>query len=329
MPDATPHASSAPPRKARSLNPAAAKVLMLVNRKAGAGRGRAIVEQVIAELVAAGLKAEVINDLAELHDATQLLLIEGSLRGVLAAGGDGTIAAALNHTPLGTPLAVLPLGTENLLARYLQHLRTPRSVVDLLTRGVVVALDAARAGDRLFSIVFSAGLDAEVVRQVHEHRRGNITHLAYALPLLKSIGGYQFPKLRVTSLDDSCEEFTAEGTWAFAMNLPRYAMNLPIAPGAVGTDGLLDACVLERGTLQSGLWYLGHVLARRHHLLDHVYTARRTGFRIESADGASIPFQVDGDPGGMLPVEIHSLPERLQVIVTPEVATRLGFAAAQ
>jgi diacylglycerol kinase (ATP) len=302
---------------------------MLVNRKAGAGRGRAIVDQVIAALAVQGLEVEAVSDLAELHGRTQTLINERTLRGVVAAGGDGTIAAALNHTPLGTPLAVLPLGTENLLARYLQHLRTPGSVVDLLTRGVVVALDAARAGERLFSIVFSAGLDAEVVRQVHEHRRGNITHLAYALPLLRSISGYQFPKLRVTSLDESCEEFTAEGTWAFAMNLPRYAMNLPIAPGAVGTDGLLDACVLERGTLQSGLWYLGHVLARRHHLLDHVYTARRTGFRIESTGGEAIPYQVDGDPGGVLPVEIHSLPERLHVIVTPEVATRLGFAAAQ
>lgn len=309
------------------LGHSARRVLMLVNRKAGAGRGRAIVQRAVDALAAEDLQATVIAEVAHLHDEAQQASQAGDLRAVVSAGGDGTICAALNNTPPGTPLAILPLGTENLLARYLNHRRTPQSVVDLLTRGVVVALDAARAGNRLFSLVLSAGLDAEVVRLVHKHRKGNITHLAYAAPLMRAIGGYRFPQLRVVALEGDDAVFESTGCWAFAVNLPRYALNLPIAPNAVGTDGLLDTCVLERGSFPSGMWYLGNVLMWRHHLLGSVQTARRAGFRLEPLDDQDVPYQIDGDPGGLLPVEVSSVPERLQVVVTPKTAAVLGFSA--
>ena len=53
------------------------------------------------------------------QEAAQLLTA-GQLRAVVAAGGDGTIRLIAEQTPPGTPLVVLPLGTENLLARYLE-----------------------------------------------------------------------------------------------------------------------------------------------------------------------------------------------------------------
>lgn len=299
---------------------------MLVNRKAGAGRGRAIVERVVEALGARGLRTTLISEIQQLHDATQAALEAGNLRGVLSAGGDGTICAALNHTPSAAPLAVLPLGTENLLARYVGHGRSANSVVELLTSGVVVALDAAEANGRKFCIVLSAGLDSEVVRLVHENRRGNITHLAYVAPVLRSVAAYPFPRIKMTSVTAGEPEFSATGCWSFAVNLPRYALGLPIAPGAVGTDGLLDACVLERGSLQSGLWYLANLVRQRHHLMDTVHTARERSFRLEALGGETITYQIDGDPGGVLPVEVTSLPGRLELIVTAQVAGRLGFA---
>lgn len=322
-PDHTPALATA--RRCLPLSDSAKRVLMLVNRKAGAGRGRAIVQRVVDSLAARKLETTLISDISQLYEASHQASQTGDLRAVVSAGGDGTLCAALNNTPPGTPLAVLPLGTENLLARYLNHRRTPQSIVELLTAGVVVSLDAARAGDRLFSLVVSAGLDAEVVRLVHKHRKGNITHLAYMAPLLRAIGGYRFPRLRVTSLDAGQTQFDSIGCWAFAVNLPRYALNLPIAPHAVGIDGLLDTCVLGKGSFPSGMWYLGNVLMRRHHLLSSVRTARSPSFRIEAVDELEVPYQIDGDPGGVLPVEVSSVPERLQVVVDPKIAAALGF----
>jgi diacylglycerol kinase family enzyme len=40
------------------------------------------------------------------------------------------------------------------------------------------------------------------------------------------------------------------------------------------------------------------------------------------------PFQLDGDPGGELPVEIRVLPGRLTMLVSHEWAERHGFEMA-
>ncbi len=194
-----PTASVESTRMARQIDRGAGRVLILVNRKAGAGRRRVVVDHVVECLASTGIATTVLSDLAELADAAHAAAEAGELRAVVSAGGDGTVTAALNAAPPGTPLAVLPMGTENLLARYLRHRSMPESILSLMTEGVVVPLDAARAGERLFAMVLSAGLDAEVVRRVHDQRTGNITHLAYARPLLQAIGGYQYPKVTATS----------------------------------------------------------------------------------------------------------------------------------
>jgi diacylglycerol kinase family enzyme len=47
--------------------------------------------------------------------------------------------------------------------------------------------------------------------------------------------------------------------------------------------------------------------------------------RIEATNGADVAYQVDGDFGGTLPVDIDVLAGRLRLIVMPDVARRLGF----
>jgi len=48
--------------------------------------------------------------------------------------------------------------------------------------------------------------------------------------------------------------------------------------------------------------------------------------RIES-DG-EVPYQLDGDPGGVLPVEIAAMPGRMCALVTETWAVRHGFQHA-
>jgi diacylglycerol kinase family enzyme len=45
--------------------------------------------------------------------------------------------------------------------------------------------------------------------------------------------------------------------------------------------------------------------------------------RIESDE--PVPYQLDGDPGGLLPVDVEVLPERLRLVVTPAAARACGF----
>jgi diacylglycerol kinase family enzyme len=258
-----------------------------------------------------------------LAEEAERLLAAGELRAVVAAGGDGTARLVADRTPAGTPILVFPLGTENLLARYLEISPDPAKLAQIVADGRCVRLDAGMAGGQLFTLMAGCGFDADVVRRLHQSRQGHIHHWSYAKPILDAIRTYDYPELRVYYTPAGVEgdgEFTHEtftheisARWVFVVNLPRYAGGLCFAPDATGSDGLLDVCTFKEGSLWYGLMYLGGVMLGQHEGMQdfcHVQTRR---VRIQSAAG--VPYQLDGDPGGELPIEIHCVPGRLTLMV--------------
>ena len=106
--------------------------------------------------------------------------------------------------------------------------------------------------------------------------------------------------------------------WLFAFNLPCYGAGLQIAPEADGSDGLLDVCTFRHGGLWHGLYYTAAVLTGTHRWLTD-FAQRRVG-RLRVTSDSKVPYQLDGDPGGFLPVEIEVLPKRLTLVVPQEKA---------
>lgn len=309
------------------LPPEADAVLIAANPKAGPRSGEAKIAALANVLGQGGFRVEVITDLEVLTRRAEEERSAGKLRAVVAAGGDGTISELANRTSSGTPLTVLPLGTENLLAKYFGLIRTPDKAARTIAEGATVQLDAAKAGGRIFLLMAGVGFDADVVRRLHESRRGNIRHLSYFKPIVRSIRSYAYPELRLycrTSCADGAEQLI-RARWAFVTNLPRYAARLRIAPHALGTDGLLDVCSFRRGSLWHGLRYLLCVVAGRHACLADCATGRVTHVRIEADE--PVPYQLDGDPGGVLPVEIEVLPRHLTFVVPVEWGRANGFSA--
>ncbi len=305
----------------------ATKVLMLVNRTAGSSAKKQVADDATKELNKAGFVVEQVENTDQLREA--LRACADNLRCVVAVGGDGTLGAALNETPEGTPLTILPAGTENLMAGYLHRNRRASDLVRLVRDGLTVRLDAGVANGRLFTLLASAGFDADVVRRVHATRitskTGNINHLSYAWPICRAIGGYRYPRIRISGeYSDGTRMEPVEGTWLFGVNLPRYASGLKIAPNASGLDGLLDLCVMKRGQVIAGLWYLWHILRHRHERLPSVSTARVTSCLVESLGDEEVPFQIDGDPGGVLPLHLSVAPRRLRVLISPSAAKQIG-----
>jgi diacylglycerol kinase family enzyme len=109
----------------------------------------------------------------------------------------------------------------------------------------------------------------------------------------------------------------------FVVNVPRYAGGLAISPDAEADDGLLNVCTFREGSLLSGLIYLSGVLLGQHQNWEDYVTVRASEVRITSA--TEVPYQLDGDPGGVLPVEIKILPHRLSLLVSADWARDHGY----
>lgn len=301
----------------QTISAARRTVLISVNPRAGQRHRGALIDQLCGELAERNFPCETFTDIADFEQRATELHAEEHLRAVVAAGGDGTIALLANRTPPGAPLAILPLGTENLLSKHFGLAADVPSLAQIIADGCTWQLDMGDAGGRLFSLMAGCGFDAEVVRLLHTERKGNIHHLSYIKPIVEAIRTYEYPELRVRyvpvdSADaDLSEELTAR--WVFVVNVPRYAGGLNLAPGARGDDGLLDVCTFREGSLWNGLVYLGGVMFGQQESMQDFSHIRTRRLRIEAA--TPVPYQLDGDPGGHLPLEICVRPGRLTVLV--------------
>lgn len=313
-----------------------ATVLIAHNPHAGARPRVPYVRRLEQRLTEDGWQALPVDDLTELGTLATQLGANGRLRAVIAAGGDGTVSAVANRTPLGTPILVYPLGTENLVARYFGYRRRPAAVTQLLQSGREVAIDAGQAGDHLFVLMISAGFDAEVVRQVAAGRVGHIRRWTYAKPLLATLRTYKYPELRLSwagpSLPGTASEQrefeVASVRWIFGMNLSKYAFGLNFAPAASGVDGVLDVCTFSEGSVIQVFRYTWGVLWRRHLKYRDHRMIHCSAMRIEAPEGMTVPYQLDGDFGGFLPVDVRVLPGRLRFLLSESTANRIAAAAA-
>lgn len=301
------------------------EVLISLNPRAGRRSCHDRVQAIGESLTRAGFDVRSTSDLGELASLATESLESGNLRTVIAVGGDGTASIVRNHVPLAVPILPVPTGTENLLGRYVGQCAEPVEVCRSVSEGVVIGLDLCSANGKHFLLMVSAGFDAAVVRSLHENRGGNITRRSYFLPTLRTIRSYRYPKMRLYSQGAGPANMSHDCRWMFGFNLPLYALGLPIAPDASAVDGLLDVCTFERGKVWGVLRYLWHVQRRAHPELADTVMLHSRRFRLEAHDSASIPYQLDGDFGGFLPLDVEVLPGDLRLLVPRAAAQRLGF----
>lgn len=272
------------------------RVAILVNPLAGTGPSGRLVDELLESLRVLDFPTIVCRRREELSDL--VARERESLRCIVSAGGDGTLAEVLNRAP-GVPVALLPLGNENLVAQHFQVPRSGKLLAETIAAGHVSRFDLARANARCFSLMASAGIDAEVVYRVHRGRRGHINRFTYALHILRTLHRYAYPPIEV-EIEETGERLT--GAQVFLFNLPRYALGLPIVPQARPDDGRLNLCVFRRPGIFNLARYAAAVVRRRQERFPDI--VHREVERIRLWSEQKVRLQIDGDPAGRLPVTI-------------------------
>ncbi|KAA5540230.1 protein BmrU [Roseiconus nitratireducens] len=295
------------------------EVIVFTSPNAGNGAAREQIPRLIELIGNSGrnLRCQVVADSQQLVDLTADRRRSGLPQPVVvAAGGDGTLSLVASLTRSDTPLIPMPMGTENLLARYFGQSNDAEAVLRTLLASRSFQMDAGMANGRLFLIMASAGFDAEVVRRLHLRRRGHISRLSYLAPILRTIGRYRFPPVRVRCWDESDELIDDVSVgWAMAFNLPCYAASLRIEPDARSDDGQMDLITFGGRSVLSGLRYIAGIAGGRHRGFADVKRRRVARVRIEAE--RRVAFQLDGDYAGRLPLEIKVLPKRIRLLLPP------------
>ena len=232
-------------------------------------------------------------------------------RMVVAWGGDGTInevASALAFSDV--PLAIVPGGSGNGLARDLGLPLDAARALEVAATGRRRTIDAGRLDESLFFNVAGIGLDAEIARRLAstQARRG-LT--GYMQATLRELPGYRARAYAVEA-NEARTEYRA--LFIALANSRQYGSGAQIAPAARLDDGKLDLVVVEDQPTWQILTQLPAFFRGT--------LAPRPGLRMTQVTSALIQaegpfgFHVDGEPrtcAHLLRVQAH--PGALRVVV--------------
>jgi len=239
---------------------------------------------------------------------------------IIAAGGDGTVRAVAEVVAgTGTPLALLPSGTGNLLARNLKLTLDDipgslRSAFRGADRPVDVARIEIRREDRsvdehVFLVMAGAGLDAKIMSSTDAELKKKVGWIAYAQALVAVLRDKSMLRLEY-KLDDHRNR--SERAQALIVgNCGSLPANILLLPDAVVDDGLLDLIVLKPESIRGWLavtvkifWENG--IVRRTRVGQRLSEMRTNSLDMRQGRSVTVRLnrpeivQLDGDPFGRM-----------------------------
>ncbi|HYL64760.1 MAG TPA: diacylglycerol kinase family protein [Candidatus Methylomirabilis sp.] len=299
--------------------------LLIHNPNAGNGgrRRRRMLDEARRIFASGGIEAELAETTGPGHaiEIAQRANREGRQL-VIACGGDGTLNEVVNGLAASqnghrVPLALLPGGTANILAKELDLPWDIPSAAEKLVHGEVkdIALGLATPLEqpekkKYFLSVAGAGPDGMIVYSIDLDLKARVGILAYWWAGARQVFGYKFPRFRVKTPSE-----TIDASLVIVGRTQHYGGPFKITTHASLYEDQFESLVL---TTQSGLRYLSYLPSLWLGKLrgkEGVYYYKSDSVVCEPLDAKPVYAQVDGEPLARLPVEFKVIPRALKLLV--------------
>jgi len=287
------------------------KTYLFINPASGRFANRRVSE-VISQLDKAGLSptvysiktpAEALSCCSVINQSTEKLL-------VIVAAGDGTVNAVINGLePDKVTLAVLPLGTSNVLAAEIgiKSLEDGiRRIVAGKTKPLSIGLLKMEQESFRFILMAGIGLDGSVVRDVWPLGKRLLRQGAYAISALLSAIKWDSSLIEVVTADH-----TVKCHSVIVCSASRYGGNFILSPDSnLFSPELTAICIRKNRRI--------NYIRLAYELFTGKADASSEMIRIP-AEGIEIrgikPIQIDGDFVGYSPAKLQTFADFVRIIV--------------
>jgi diacylglycerol kinase family enzyme len=250
--------------------------------------------------------------------ATEIVrsLLPTGLDVVAVCGGDGTVSeAACGLVGSSVPLAILPGGTSNVLARELSIPLDVESAAKLLFEGAPCKVRVFYANDRPFLLWAGVGLDARIMGHMSLVLKRWLGRTGIFFTVADEFFRYEFPRLEV-----NVDGETHEATFAVVCHASHYAGPWVIAPEARLESDQMDVMLFSGMTRWRFLSLFRQMqIGRGGHLERGIAKiVRGRAVTVRSLESYPVEVQVDGDCVLETPLTCRVGNEWISILVPPE-----------
>lgn len=230
---------------------------------------------------------------------------------VVVGGGDGTLNDAIEgliETQL--PLAILPLGTANDLARTLELPLDPHVACQIIADGEVRQIDVGEANGKYFFNVASIGLSVEITRELTAEAKKKYGVFAYLFTAFKRTFRVKAFHAEIRT-ESECHRVK---TVQIAVGNGRsYGGGMSVAEDASIEDGLLHLYSVEVDRWWKVFALTPAIMRGKQHRSVWVRTLRGQAFEISTRRRRAV--NTDGELTTYTPVKFRLVPKAIRVIV--------------
>ena len=222
--------------------------------------------------------------------------LEAGVDLVMVAGGDGTVRAVSSQLA-GTemPMALIPAGTGNLLARNLSIPLDTDAAIRLALHGRLTAIDMVTCtfddGKERFVVMAGMGLDAQIMESTDSGLKKVIRSGAYAVAAVQN--AVPDPFTATITLDDEPPE-QRQMVMALMGNVGTITGGMTLFPDATPTDGMVDLLLASPGKVVDWARLGAQILTGQEMEGFTLTRARKVLIEVDRP----VPFELDGDTAG-------------------------------
>ncbi|MBI4710127.1 MAG: diacylglycerol kinase family lipid kinase [Nitrospirae bacterium] len=240
---------------------------------------------------------------------------------IIVAGGDGTINEVINGllasgiSDVMPPVALLPFGTTNVLAKELGIPEDIEQSLQLALAGsskkislgrIVITRDSSPV-TRYFCLMAGIGFDGAAVHGVKDGIKKISGKGAYILSGISHLAKYSPPLIKVKTSTGLLTGYTAVVGKARC-----YGGYFSVTPKASITEPKIDLCLFGGKTRRDLIRFVNGVVSKNHLNFSDVFYGKFTEMEIVS--DREVHVQTDGDYFGTLPLKIDVVQDALSVV---------------